>query len=121
MKEMRALLNYLLKFDGVGNDVSSFEQVFDVLFHPDVKLPGKDGSSYDFKAWKEVAIKSYQQKMQTDIQKTYQEEGYIYMKMIIRDVDGKASMEQNTKYTFQDGKLIKSEPADPSIYDKMAA
>ena len=121
MAEMRKFTAYLSLLCPDSEWNAGAEKVFDDLFHPDVVIVGKD-SKFDFAAWKEWYKRSIQQNLQVDMIQLkflddHGEHSILYTMHIHLD-DG-SILPHTARGFFQDGKLIRTEPVDPKIYDIM--
>ena len=123
MAEMRKFTAYLSLLCPGSEWNAQAEQVFDDLFHPDVVIIGKD-SKFDFDSWKDWYKRSIQQNLTVDMIQLKvidrQGERSILYTMHIHQDDGSV-LKHTARGIFKDEKLIRTEPADPKIYDIMTA
>jgi hypothetical protein len=117
MAEMRNLTAYFSNLCE-GGTWEKMEPVFEALFHPDVVILGNQ-SRFDFEGWKRQVRDFLERGVYFDMEKLVKEGDKIVYTVTIHD--GDASFLHTAKGIFKDGKMIRTEPADPSIYDRIAS
>jgi len=121
MAEMRKLTAYFSQWCPESKWDASTEKIFDDLFHPDCQIVGKT-KRFDFQGWKEWYKRSIEDNQLIDMERVVQESpNSIVYTLLIRSEDGSAPIRHTAKGIFKDGLLIRTEPADPKIYDLMTA
>ena len=115
---MRKLTRYFCLLSPESKWDATAEQIFDDLFHPDVTIVGKN-KSHNFREWKEWYKRSIQDGLVLDMEKVVKTgpDSIVYT-LLVHQENGTV-LSHTAKGIFKDGKLIKTEPADPSIYDIM--
>jgi hypothetical protein len=116
MSEMRKLTRYfcLLCQESVWD--ANAEAVFDDLFHPDVTIVGST-KTFDFDEWKAWYKRSIQDGLVLDMEKIVKTGPDTIAWTLIVHLENGTVLTHTAKGFFQDGKLIKTEPADPKVYD----
>ena len=116
MSEMRRMTAYFSQLSGESNWQVA-EPIFDALFHPDVVIVGEK-QTWDYQGWKDWYKNSIQDGVTVDMEKIEKvPEGILYT-ITVHQADG--SLKHTAKGIFKEGKLIRTEPVDPKLYDKMA-
>ena len=127
MAEMRKLTAYFSQWCPESRWNAATEQIFDNLFHPDCQIVGKK-QTFHFQDWKDWYRRSIEENQIIDMEKVVQESpnSIVYTLLIHQDGDATAAsasavIRHTAKGIFQDGKLIRTEPVNPEIYDIMTA
>ena len=122
MAEMRKLTAYFSQWCPESRWNATTEKIFDDLFHPDCEIVGKT-QKFDFTAWKEWYKRSIMESHRIDMEKVVQDSPntIVYTLLIYpHDSNNNTPVIRHTaKGFFQDGKLIRTEAADPKAYDIM--
>jgi hypothetical protein len=115
MAEMRKLTSYFNLLCEESKWDQHAEKVFDDLFHPDVKIQGKR-ETFDFAEWKEWFKRSVADNLIFEVEKVAKTgpDSIVYSLRIHTD---EGILSHTAKGIFKDGKLIRTEPVDPSAYD----
>jgi len=115
---MRKLTKYfcLLCEDSQWN--SEAELIFDDLFHPDVVIMGKQ-ETFNFAQWKDWYRRSIQDGLVLDMEKVVRTGPNEIVYTLLVHLDNGQVLSHTAKGIFEDGKMIKTEPVNPEIYDIM--
>ena len=119
MAEMRKLTKYFCLLCEDSKWDANAEKIFDDLFHPEVVIVGNQ-KKFNFDEWKAWYKQSIQDGLVLDMEKVVRtsSDSIVYT-LLVHKHDGTV-LSHTAKGIFQDGKLIKTEPADPAIYDIMS-
>jgi hypothetical protein len=120
MAEMRKLTRYFCLLSPESKWDSNAERIFDDLFHPEVKIVGKN-KSFNFQEWKDWYKRSIEDGLVLDMGKIVRTSPDSIVYTLLVHQDNGTVLSHTAKGIFKDGKMIRTEPADPSIYDIMAA
>ena len=123
MTEMFNTMRYMCHFDG-KHSWAEVESAYDTFMSPKVQVGGKD-KTHDFAGWKQVLEKMYDSGAVFKILKLEaappsESEFFIFVAMNLTQKEGESTTLQ-TKFFFEDGKLVRSQPLDPSLYDKISS
>ena len=115
---MRKLTSYFCLLSPESKWDENAERIFDDLFHPEVMIVGKN-KSFNFQEWKDWYKRSIQDGLVLDMEKVVRvgPDSIVYT-LLVHQENGTV-LSHTAKGIFKDGKLIKTEPADPAIYDIM--
>ena len=122
MAEMRKLTAYFSQWCPESTWNAETERIFDDLFHPDCRIVGKT-QTFDFQAWKNWYRHSIQHNQRIDMEKIVRESSNtIVYTLLIYSSNNDDVLRHTAKGIFHDnGQLIRTEPANPEIYDLMTA
>ena len=115
---MRKLTRYFCLLSPESKWDGNAERIFDDLFHPDVKIVGKN-KSFNFVEWKAWYKRSIEDGLVLDMEKVVKTGADSIVYTLLVHQENGTVLSHTAKGLFQDGKLIQTEPADPSIYDIM--
>ena len=115
---MRKLTSYFCLLSPESQWNAEAERIFDELFHPDVMIVGKN-RSFHFEEWKDWYKRSIQDGLVLDMEKVVRTSPDTIVYTLLVHQDNGTVLTHTAKGIFKEGKLIKTEPADPSIYDIM--
>ena len=115
---MRKLTRYFCLLSPESKWDAESERIFDDLFHPEVMIVGKN-KSFNFQEWKAWYKRSIEDGLVLDMEKVVKTgpDSIVYT-LLVHQENGTV-LSHTAKGLFKGGKLIKTEPADPSIYDIM--
>ena len=118
MAEMRKLTKYFCLLDGNSRWDATAEATFDDLFHPNVVIVGNQ-KTFNYNEWKAWYKRSITDGLVLDMEKVVRTSANsIVYTLLVHQYDG-TILSHTAKGIFEDGKLIKTEPVDPGIYDIM--
>ncbi|CAB9499433.1 expressed unknown protein [Seminavis robusta] len=120
MSEMRKLTKYFCCLGGEsgGRYDSHADEVFDDLFHKDVLIVG-NAKTHNFDEWKDWYKRSIQDGLVFEMQKVVKTGPDSIVWTLLIHLENGTTLTHTAKGLFKDGKLIKTEPADPTVYDVM--
>jgi len=119
MAEMRKLTKYFCLLGGESKWDAQAEKIFDDLFHPEVIIVG-DKKRFCFQEWKAWYKQAIEDGLVLDMEKIVRtsDDSIVYT-LLVHNHDGTV-ISHTAKGIFKDGKLIRTEPSNPGIYDIMS-
>ena len=124
MAEMRKLTAYFSHIRA-GNTWEAMEPAYEDLFHPDVVITGRQ-TQFDYQGWKRQCQEFLDRGVTFEMEKLVKEEKEKQNSKVVTIIytvtvhDENGAFRHTAKGIFKDGKMIRTEPADPSIYDRMS-
>lgn len=118
MAEMRKITAYFSLLCEESKWDANAERIFDELFHPDLQITGTK-EKFDFHKWKAWYKRSIEDGLILDMEKVVRvaPDEIVYTLLVHQD-DG-STLEHTAKGIFKDGKMIKTIPVNPGLYDIM--